>query len=349
MLKTIFIIMVILLYVNCKKNSTLLSPDDLPVIKLLYNLDGHNGVVNYISFNNESTFLVSAGQDNTAKIWDLTSGTIITSLNGHNNPVTAAVFHPTRNIVATSEEDSIRIWDMDSHTIMKSYNFDDSDSPLINYNCKCLLFSPDGETIIAGGGGSYGRVRWWNIETDVNVNVPEISTWYNINMNITFWVNNSGYIVGGFEENIYIWDFLSGELSNSIYIVDEEMAELNSGSPIEIYSVDIDHDGSTVLIGCEDPIDRIKLYNISSSRQLKTDFFGTKAIFLNNDNYIISYSSMSSSSAVFVWHVYDNNLFAKLAEFNKSLITFTMSLDGKYLALSFSDGSLQLWEIKNSP
>ena len=53
MLKTIFIIMVILLYVNCKKNSTLLSPDDLPVIKLLYNLDGHNGVVNYISFNFE--------------------------------------------------------------------------------------------------------------------------------------------------------------------------------------------------------------------------------------------------------------------------------------------------------
>lgn len=69
--------------------------------------------VNSISFsnNNDRTLMATASDDHTVQIWDFQARSLITTLEGHEDNVSKAEFHPTRPILLTTSEDGISyIW-----------------------------------------------------------------------------------------------------------------------------------------------------------------------------------------------------------------------------------------------
>jgi WD40 repeat protein len=66
---------------------------------------GHTGGVNSAQYSPDGKRLVTASGDNTAKIWDVVSGKIITDLKGHTKFVSSAQFSPDGTKIVTASGD----------------------------------------------------------------------------------------------------------------------------------------------------------------------------------------------------------------------------------------------------
>ncbi len=92
---------------------------------LLYTLTGHTNEVNNISWwgnwsDQYGTMkLITASDDNTAKIWDANTGNLLFTLSGHKGKVNYAAFSPDGQYVATASLDSTaKIWDASTGNLL---------------------------------------------------------------------------------------------------------------------------------------------------------------------------------------------------------------------------------------
>jgi WD40 repeat protein len=119
-------------------------------------LRGHTAGVDSVSFSKDGRYLVSAGADQTIRIWNAASGELVSELRGHTDEIFTAIFHPDGSRIASGGRDrTIRLWEPESgdevarlegHT---SYIYS-------------LAFSPDGKTLVSGSGDYTLRV--WRSE-----------------------------------------------------------------------------------------------------------------------------------------------------------------------------------------
>lgn len=95
---------------------------DLPVCntsdgKERFLLQGHTATLFSAAFSPDSTLLVTASADKTARVWDARGGFPVTSLRGHRDVVTRARFSPDGQRIATASLDgTVREWEHLSFT-----------------------------------------------------------------------------------------------------------------------------------------------------------------------------------------------------------------------------------------
>lgn len=114
------------------------------------------GVVG-LSLSRDGRTLVTAGTDGIIRIWNMASGQVSRTLNGHTNAIYKAVLSPDEKLIASSSRDATaRIWDF--ATGRELYK-------LTGFKCsvKSVAFSPDGKTLAVVGND--GMVKLWNTET----------------------------------------------------------------------------------------------------------------------------------------------------------------------------------------
>src|SRR5437660_363845 len=76
---------------------------------------GHTGPVQYATFSPDGKRVVTASYDKTAKIWDVSSGSLLANLTGHSNFVFAAAFNPDGNKIVTASFDGLaKVWNANS-------------------------------------------------------------------------------------------------------------------------------------------------------------------------------------------------------------------------------------------
>ncbi len=118
-----------------------------------HQLKGHTGYVNNANFSPDGKTIVTASDDNTAKVWD-TSGKELATLKGHINSVNNANFSPDgKTIVTASDDNTAKVWDTSGKelAILKGHT-----STVNNAN-----FSPDGKTIVTASDDKTAKVWKW--------------------------------------------------------------------------------------------------------------------------------------------------------------------------------------------
>ena len=88
------------------------SLPDQPVEALLRTLAGHTARVNGCAIDAQGSFIVSASDDKTLKIWDVAESWVRLTLTGHSDGATGCAISPDGSfIVSASSDHTLKVWD----------------------------------------------------------------------------------------------------------------------------------------------------------------------------------------------------------------------------------------------
>ncbi|MGD9229948.1 MAG: caspase family protein [Desulfobacterales bacterium] len=202
---------------------------------------GHSKDVTSVAFSPDGTMVVSGSQDNTVKVWDVTSGREIVTLKGHKNMVWSVDFSPDGNFVISGSRDGFLIlWDILSGKKIRTMGGNKGQILTVKFHksgkyalsgsnaaelklwdlksgravrifkghtkhIKSLDFSPDGKYIVSGG--SDKSVRVWNIRSGKSVRTFSRHT---NEVKFVRFINGGKHIVSEGYDSLRIWDRSTG-------------------------------------------------------------------------------------------------------------------------------------------
>jgi WD40 repeat protein len=131
------------------------SDEELPIL-WSRSLEGHTDMVNFVEYSPDGKLLITASDDNTAKIWDATTETVLVTLKGHEDWVNMARFsNDGKKALTVSDDGSVRIWDVKTGVQLAGLFL--SDAYFFSAD-----FSPDGEKVITTD--EDGNLLLWNVD-----------------------------------------------------------------------------------------------------------------------------------------------------------------------------------------
>jgi WD40 repeat protein len=115
----------------------------------------HRGSVFSVAFAPDGKVLATGSEDQTIKMWDVTSGKVLTTLRSHTGGVTSVAFSPDGELLASGGEDqTIRLWDVsEGNVVARLQGHAD--------NVTCVRFSPNGKLLASASHD--GTVKLWDI------------------------------------------------------------------------------------------------------------------------------------------------------------------------------------------
>ncbi len=88
------------------------------------------------AFSPDGTRVITGSQDKTLKLWDVSSGAELRTLEGHTGPVSAVAFSPDgRQVISGSADTSMKVWNIDSGKLLAS---------LLSRDGEWLAITPEG-------------------------------------------------------------------------------------------------------------------------------------------------------------------------------------------------------------
>jgi WD domain, G-beta repeat len=91
---------------------------DLPDEALRRILSGHTAAVLSVAIAPDGTWIATASDDTTVRIWDAATTTVQTTLTGHTGPVRSVAIAPDGTRLATASDDqTVRVWDTATITL----------------------------------------------------------------------------------------------------------------------------------------------------------------------------------------------------------------------------------------
>lgn len=326
----------------------------------LSTLRGHTGKIWSTSFDRNGTLVVTASEDQTARVWDIANGKALATLRGHTAGVSHVLFNPSfSDIITSSLDDTIRMWGRDGSALgplpgAKSWiapRYDPrglrlvtsggdftavvTGSPtitLVGHSdvVEGARFSPAGERIVTASRD--GTARVWNA-TDGRLLVT-LKGHTDYVFDAAFSADSRRIVTASGDNTVRIWNAVSGEAISTLY-----------GHTQLVFSAGFSPDGERVVSVSGDRTVRTwgidgKLYATihagPSSRPANS--------LLSADNTIALLPA--AAGTVEVWRVFDNQRIAEVSGLPE-LTGLDISDDGQLIALSH-DMMVDIWSVGQS-
>ena len=121
-----------------------------------FTVKGHNYWLRTLAFSPDGKMLASGDEDRTLCLWNVADGTLLFTSTGHKSWVGAASFSPDGKILASGGNE-LFLWDTTTGTQLRPT------SRKLSARISALVFSPDGNTLIAGNWD--GILELWDVHT----------------------------------------------------------------------------------------------------------------------------------------------------------------------------------------
>ncbi len=197
-----------------------------------------------VAFSPSGRTLASGSNDETVKLWDVDTGQVLQTLQGHESKVHSVVFHPTQKSIklVSGSDDKTILWEVDANT-----NTSKKLQTLSGY--ETIALSPNGNILALASNDKTIKLR--NISTGEMLETqpkPENSL-------KTFAFTPDGKIPASGGKNIILWEVSTGE-------------KLQTLPESDVRTIAFNHDGR--ILASNSINDTIKLWDISTGRVLRT-------------------------------------------------------------------------------
>ncbi|MFX0022214.1 MAG: serine hydrolase [Candidatus Hermodarchaeota archaeon] len=314
------------------------------------NLTGHAWEIRKVKFSTDGKSLASGSHDGSIKIWDISNGEVLDTLQGHYYGAISLAFSPDGSKLASGGwGKKINIWDLTSGSLIQSWSI----SPYIAMD---LAFSPDGESLIVGKGvwgGNFAQPQenTLNLFNISNGGIIQNFTGHtNAVSSVLFSQDGTWIVSGSWDNSIKIWNVTSGS----------EIHSLNNHTFI-VSSISLSPDESMLASGSFDK--SINLWNISSGQLLEK--FSTSnqevwSVAFSNNNSILAaavgdldywpnpstfweaFGDMQNSS-IQLWDIPNKKIIETLQGHYHIIESIDFSPDGSILASGSWDWTIKLW------
>lgn len=311
----------------------------------LQTLEGHAGVVEAVAFSNNET-LASASLDGTIRIWHLPTGKLLHTLNHPHDSVTAMVFLPDGEHLATASkltpeygcEVSVRLWNLKTAAPPEEL-FQNS-----GHVFKQVVFSPDSQLMASNNGGT---IEVWSFPAGSHRCTLEDPRGSVDNMVISPDNQFLGHI--SLTSTIRLWNIEDGQ----------HLYEIREGYEEHLVAVAFTPDGRFLASASWSP-EKVKMWDLETGAHHHT-ISGTESrisetVAFSPDSQLLA-TVGSSGAAIKLWDVdmqtqqHPSNVIEPTGDGlrqlfpSKDIIRVIYSPDGQLAATGAYDRTARLWDV----
>jgi WD40 repeat protein/ribosomal protein L7/L12 len=276
-------------------------------------LKGHDGAVLLASFSPDGQRIVTAGEDGTAKVWDL-AGNILHTLEGHGDDVINVSFSPDGQHTMTVSENRIIVWDMEGNELVK-----------VHGNTTTANFSPDGQSIVIGttSGEVYVRDFEGNVLRDFTAHGDEVTS-------AIFSPNGTYLLTAGKDGETRLWWGNEAEGDNIIDTID--------GSSVSFAP------GGNYVLTDGDTLRYFGAGEFGEPHKLEYSAGCNSTCFSPDLDHLVTAHKDGSAK---VWDVEGNELHT-LQGHKGAVCWASFSSDGQRIVTASEDGTAKVWDLKGN-
>ncbi len=293
----------------------------IPVFSFVAELDnaGQPVAVNDITAAPDGSLIAAAKENGVARIWQGES--LLTTLSGHNGPVTAVAFNADGSRLATAGADSsAKVWDIAAERAILTLSGHTG-------ALTAVAFYPDGDRLVTAGAD--GTARIWNAETGLE---PLVLTDHRGGVNsVRFNAAGTAVTTASNDQTVRVWDSATGEtlLTLTAFPSAVNTAEFHPTQPI-------------VATASQDTV--MRLFDLTTGEQLLPLYFHPDIV---ND---LAYSpdgtqlaTAGQDGVVRIWDTATGEVAWELAH-QTPVASVTFRVDGSQLVAASGETAV-MWDL----
>jgi WD40 repeat protein len=284
---------------------------------------GYGNIVNSVAFSPDGTTALSASADGTLKIWDLTTGQCLKTIEGHDSGINSVAYnHDGRTVLSGSWDNTLKLWDISTGQCLKTLLGHD-------YGVISVAFSPDGKAALSGSADN--TLKLWDIATGKCIKTFTGHTAYVTS--VAFSPDGKTVLSGSGDKTLKLWDIATGQC-----------IEIFSGHSSDVTSVAFSPDGKTALSGSDDKTH--KIWDIATGQCIKT--LSGHSSYVNSVAYSpdgIKALSGSYDNTLKLWDIAAGQCLNTLFGHSNEIKSVAFNPHGKTCVSASADKTLKLWDI----
>ncbi len=291
---------------------------------------GTQAQVTSIAFSPDGGILASGSGDGTVRLWRVSDGRLLRTLEGHIWAVSSVAFSPDGEILASgSGGHKVRLWRVSDGRLLRTLEGHTN-------SVTGVAFSPDGEILASGWDNT---VRLWRVSDGVLLRTLEGHT--NWVTGVAFSSDGQILASGSNDDTVRLWRVSDGGLLRTL-----------KGHTWQVTSVAFSPDGGILASGSGDGT--MRLWRVSDGRLLRTlkghKRWVTSVAFSPNGEIL---ASGSLDDTVRLWRVSKSVFWLTMLTSlkrhmkMKTVTSVAFSPDGGILASGSGDRTVRLWRVSD--
>jgi WD40 repeat protein/tRNA A-37 threonylcarbamoyl transferase component Bud32 len=293
------------------------------VMQLVNRLIKHTWSVQCVTFSPDGELLASGSGDNMVRLWRVSDGSLLRTLEGHASSVVSIAFSPDSLLLASGSWDkTVRLWRVSDGALLRTIEGHTNDIEIVT-------FSPDGR--ILASGSDENTVYLWRVTDGKLLRTLKGHTdWV---WSVAFSPDGEMLASGSFDKTVRLWRVSDGALLRTI-----------EGHTNDIEIVTFSPDGRILASGADDNM--VRLWRVADGTLLRTLVGHTdwvRSVAFSPDGELLA--SGSDDRTVRLWRVSDGKLLCMLEGHKSYVESVAFSPNGELLASGSHDGTIILWGI----